>query len=125
TVDTVGSGAQETVMAVAPTAGVATNQIGIYATFAHNHALGVPVTYVPSGIAGCTGSGSFLLANGACRNISNYNYLQAMYQDECSAVNCTPIQLCSAVPGDSIQCTGSIGPDHWEFLDGAVSFLPG
>ena len=113
---------QETVTAIS---GI--NQTGIYATFSKSHAYGVAVTYVPSGVTGCTGAGSFLLANGTCRNVSNYNYLQYLYQNECSALNCGPIELCSAVAGDLNNCGAgiSIGPDHWEFEDGVASFTPG
>jgi hypothetical protein len=92
------------------------NQIGICSTFTKSHALGVLVTY---------NVGSFTLANGRSTNTNNYNYLTFLYQDECTAVNCTPLLFCSAVPGDSNQCAGAIGPDHWEFLDGAVSYPAG
>jgi len=46
-----------------------------------------------------------------------------MYQDECGGANCTPLQLCTAGPGGT--CAGAIGPDHWEFMDGAACLTPG
>ena len=109
---------------VTPLSGI--NQVGLYATFANPHAAGVAVTYVPNaGVAGCTGSGTFQLANGTCKNIAQYNYLQSMAQVECSAKGCLPFQLCSPATGASIPCTGTIGPDHWQFEDLAVSLCPG
>jgi hypothetical protein len=70
-------------------------------------------------------SGPFTLANGTPTNSSNYNYLQYMYQDECTAATkCIPLQLCSSVSG--VQCTSTVmGPDHWLFEDGAEAFSPG
>lgn len=108
-------GNQENVTAVSGT-NCGGNQTGICAIFAKTHALGVAVTY---------NVGSFTLANGTSTNTSTYNYLQYMYEDVCSSLNCTPFQFCSAVLGDSNQCAGSIGPDHWEFLDGAAALAPG
>ncbi|MGC1789767.1 MAG: hypothetical protein WA718_23765 [Terriglobales bacterium] len=77
--------------------------------------LGTTVTTIPAG--------SFTLANGTASTTSNYNYLQYMYQDECSGANCTPLQLCTAGTGGS--CASAIGPDHWEFMDGAACLTPG
>ncbi len=79
--------------------------------------LGTTVTTLPSG--------SFTLANGIPTSSSNYNYLQYMYQDECSGSSCIAFQLCSPNSISPDKCTGSIGPDHWEFEDGAAALSPG
>jgi len=68
--------------------------------------------------------GPFTLANGKQSNTSNYNYVQYMYQDECTGVNCIALQFCSVVSGSSNPCTGTtLGPDHWLFEDGAASMM--
>ena len=105
------------------------NQTGLNAVFGKNHLVNVCVVYnvtvaegAPSGCG--NGTGAFTLANGTNTGISAYNYLKYMYQNECNGM-CTPVQLCGAVPGDNPQCQGVIGPDHWEFMDGAASLVPG
>jgi len=71
-------------------------------------------------------SGPFTLANGKQTNTSNYNYVQYMYQDECTGTNCIALQFCSVVSGSSNHCTGTtLGPDHWFFEDGAASMSAG
>ena len=86
-------------------------------TFAYQ--LGTTVTALPQG--------AFTLANGTQTGSSNYNYLQYMYQDECSGVQCIPLQLCSPNGSGSVPCGANvmIGPDHWEFEDGAAAMTPG
>ena len=86
-------------------------------TFAYQ--LGTTVNALPQG--------SFTLANGTQTSSSNYNYLQYMYQDECSATLCIPLQLCSPNGSGSVPCGTNvmIGPDHWEFEDGAAAMTPG
>lgn len=85
--------------------------------------LGTTVTTLPS-------SGAITLANGTVTSAANYQYLQYMYEDQCSAsapLSCLPFSLCVPYSGTSLtQCTGStIGPDHWEFMDGAASVAHG
>lgn len=96
------------------------NQVGLVAnTFVYSHAVGVIVTYTPA-------SGAFTLANGTATNISAYNYLQYMPQIQCSTAACYPLSLCTASGmGLSGACTGTIGPDHWQFQDLAISLCPG
>lgn len=103
------------------------NQVGIYAVFGSSHSYGAAITYSPNaGVSGCTGSGTFQLANGTCKNISAYNYLQYMPQLQCSSTGCLPLQLCTAGGmGLPNACTGTIGPDHWQFQDLAISLCPG
>jgi hypothetical protein len=110
---------------VVPVSGA--NQVGVYGVFAKAHATGVAVTYAPNaGLAGvCSGSGAFQLANGLCKNIAQYNYLQSMYIDECSAIGCVPIQMCSGAPGDLTYCGVPLGPDHWMLEDGAAMMPAG
>jgi len=110
---------------VVPVSGA--NQDGIYGVFAKTHALGVAATYAPNaGLAGvCNGSGTFRMANGVCKNIAQYNYLQSMYVDECSAINCVPIQMCSGAAGDLTYCGVPLGPDHWMLEDGAAMMPAG
>jgi hypothetical protein len=79
--------------------------------------LGNTVTAIPSG--------PFTLANGTPTNSSNYNYLQYMYQDECTGSTCLPFRLCSPNLNPPNQCGSGIGPDHWEFEDGAAALAPG
>jgi len=113
---------------VVPQSGV--NQTGLYAIFTQNHASGATVTYVPNANGnpvGCTGPGSFALANGTCTNISAYNYLQYMYQDVCTGHGCIPFALCAPIATDANSCGGTtqIGPDHWLFEDDAASRVVG
>src|SRR5450755_177045 len=110
---------------VVPVSGA--NQDGIYGVFAKTHALGVAATYAPNaGLAGvCNGSGTFRMANGVCKNIAQYNYLQSMYVDECSAINCVPIQMCSGAADDLTYCGVPLGPDHWMLEDGAAMMPAG
>src|ERR1039457_1044910 len=110
---------------VVPVSGA--NQVGVYGVFAKAHATGVAVTYAPNaGLAGvCSGSGAFQLANGLCKNIAQYNYLQSMYIDECSAIGCVPIQMCSGAPGDLTYCGVPLAPDHWMLEDGAAMMPAG
>ena len=70
-------------------------------------------------------SGSFTLANGTATSASAYNYVQYMPQLSCTAsTNCIPIQLCTPpVLGGGLNCTGTIGPDHWEFQDIAANIV--
>ena len=71
-------------------------------------------------------SGSFKLANGVKTSSTKYNYLQYMYQDECTASGCLPFQLCSPNGVNSAPCGSDIsGPDHWEFEDGGAALAPG
>jgi hypothetical protein len=76
--------------------------------------LGTTITSIPSG--------PFTLANGNATNTSSYNYVQYMYQDECTGTNCIALRFCSVVTGSADPCTGTtFGPDHWLFEDGAAS----
>src|SRR5208282_4084257 len=61
-------------------------------------------------------SGSFLLNNGTCTNISSYNYAALMPRIECTTANCTPFQLCAL---GGVPCSGGTlsAPDHWFFSD--------
>ncbi len=130
------AGTHGTPECVTPVSGV--NQIGLYAVFTQAHTYGFTATYTPNANgtpAGCTGSGSFVLANGTCKNISQYNYQQYMYVDQASTTTSgytRPFQLCGAGPGDNPACANgnnslgtSIGPDHWEFMDGVAERGPG
>ena len=120
-VDTAGS--QECVQ---PVQGVNSN--GIYAVFTKNHSSGVVLTYTPDDGTSCSGtgsvSGSFALVNGTCTNISNYNYASLMPRLECTALNCTPFQLCNL--GAPTCSGGSLSaPDHWYFSDFIVGLPVG
>lgn len=67
-------------------------------------------------------TGQFTLANNIQTSSSNYNYYQYMYEDQCTNNACVPFQMCSPYAvTNANKCGSSIGPDHWEFEDGAAS----
>jgi hypothetical protein len=70
-------------------------------------------------------SGSFTLANGTATSATAYNYVQYMPQLSCTASsNCIPLQFCTPPAlGGNVNCTGTIGPDHWEFQDMAFNIV--
>src|ERR1017187_1843362 len=71
-------------------------------------------------------TGGFTFVNGVTSNTSQYNYLQYMYQDVCTASMCTPVTLCSGQTGGPTPCAGTaFGPDLWLFEDGAASMSAG
>lgn len=86
---------------------------------------GSPVCY-NTNTGRCAGSGSgsgvFTLANGQAHNISDYNYLQYLAEDICTANACQPLQFCNPLQSGKGQCTGQIAPDHWFMADFAPHF---
>ena len=113
------------------------NQTGLAVTSTKTHTFPFAVSYVPDNggatDSACSGAGTFLLANyalvghsGACKNISQYNYLQYMPQLSVSAAASFPLVLCGPVSTQvNVQCAGSLGPDDWEFQYLALSLAVG
>jgi hypothetical protein len=107
------------------------NQLGLYGVFTKSHTAPFCALYnvtaadvALTGNSACSGqtngTGAFTFANGTNTNVSAYNYVQYMIQFTSQQGGSQPLALCS--PLGNPQCTSTtIGPDHWEFDDFAIS----